>query len=1245
MGARPVDIGGRQERALLALLLSAPGRVFSVPAIVAGLWGDQPPAGAEKTVLSYVSRLRRGLPERAATAVVTRRPGYLVAADPDQVDAERFRSLVATGHRALDAGHPVLAGASLREGLGLWRGDAYAEFDAPFAVAERRELEELRLTALEDRAASDLAVGAGPELVGELEALVNAHPLRERLWVLLMTALYRTGRQGDALRAYRSATSALAEELGVAPAEELRSLHARVLAHDPRLLGPTVRAPAPRLGAVVGPAFVGRTHELDVLVRAYHQAVTGAPAGVLVTGPHGMGKTRLLTELARHVEVTGGTVADWPAGASPDPRGAPALLVVDDLQRRSAPDLAGLSEALSAPPRPALAVAACVEDLLSPEGARVAADLFPDRLALPPLGGDEVVALVELYVPRIALAEALAAPEVAGSAGVPLQVHAAASRYAEALAAARIGTAAAAIAEPRRRLAQSRDRVAEGVTEVARLRSLRQANGGPGAARHACPYKGLAYFDVDDAPLFAGRERLVARLVARLVDAPVLAIVGASGSGKSSVVRAGLVPAIHEGLLPGSERWHVVVSTPARPLPELPRARVAPHAPGRRPGRGGVHGPPAGGADRLRPTADGRGGARGHHGRGRDPVRLLRPARGLPEPRRPPRGEHRAGRRDVGRGAASGRGASRRGGRTPGGARPRRGHRRGRRRRARRPAAAVHGAGLAVGAGRRPAPGAHGIPRDRRRPDRGVPARRDGVRADDVGAADPRPAPPPSSGGGRRRGRASPSSRGRGRAVRRRRTRCPDGAPDPGRPASADGVRDARRGGPRGAAAGVASAAGLARGRRGRAADAPAPRPRGGGLARRRAGPRRALPGPAVDRGAGLPGRPRRRPDGPREGLPPGEPAGGRGRRGGTQALDPEAPSPRGGPRGRSRARARRHLDRRRPAERLSAAGRPGRRACAARCGAPRGEVGPRPAVRRSGLPDRRLRPVTGRSPAHGAPQPRGDGNVRDRPSCARARRQRGRSHAGRSRRRRDRVPVGPPVRNAHLNRPGAERGRRHVPRPQSGRPLSRRRRRAEPGGRLRHHPAAHGRRPRPGTGTDREAVAGTRGHRGAVHRRRADGDHCRHRREGAPGGCRDGLPRRGRARGHGLGRRHAGRAGGSPFHGHGRPGGRRAGDRLGDRQRPRRVVLPRGERHARVHQPGRDGAAARPHGPVRGPRRPPRRCTTPRALRPVRTGRGPLLGTGRLVVRRRHGRGHGRRLGRRDARAPHRPAPATPAW
>lgn len=571
-GTNRLEVGGPKERALLALLLTAPGRVLSVPTIVTGLWGDRPPGGADRTVMSYVSRLRRGLPDGAADTVITRRPGYLVAVDREQVDAERFRSLVATGHRQL-AAQPELAVGTLREALGLWRGDAYADFDAPFAVTERGVLEELRLAALEDRIAADLAMGAGPELIGEVEALVAVLPLREHLWVDLMTALYRSGRQADALRCYQQARSSLVEELGVEPGSELQAVHARVLVHDPRLLGPTAASALRSGGDIVAPTFVGRAHELTVLREAYRRAVAGAAVRVLVSGPSGIGKTQLLAELARHVQASGGTVTDRPA--SIDAQDAtPVLLLLDDVQRMSVAHLRALSEGL--PQSQVLVVAA---GDLTPEQADLLADIVPDRLPLPPLSSAEVAALVELYVPQPDLADALAADDILGAVGVPRQVHAAAGRYGEAIVAARIGAAALTISDPRRRLARSRDRVAEEVTELQRLGSLRRAHADSAGPRHVCPYKGLAFYDVDDAPWFAGRERLVARLVARLVDASLLAVVGPSGSGKSSVVRAGLLAAIDAGLLPGSERWRVLLTTPARPAPVLAPAGTTTSSP------------------------------------------------------------------------------------------------------------------------------------------------------------------------------------------------------------------------------------------------------------------------------------------------------------------------------------------------------------------------------------------------------------------------------------------------------------------------------------------------------------------------------------------------------------------------------------------------------------------------------------------------------------------------------------------
>jgi WD40 repeat protein/DNA-binding SARP family transcriptional activator len=538
--------------------------VFSVSAIVAGLWPEQPPAGAEKTVQAYVSRLRRTLPRDGSSLVCTRSPGYLAAVDATQVDAERFRALAAAGRRDLSAGRAATAAAELRDALAMWRGEAYAEFDAPFAIAERTALEELRLAAVEDRIAADLAMGAGPELVGELGALVRRHPWRERLWGQLMTALYRSGRQADALGAFQRARAALVDELGVEPGPDLRAVEARVLAQDARLLGGITESA--RSAFPAGPMFVGRDAELSRLLDAYDRTAAGAVGRILLTGPHGIGKSRLLAEFARDAAARGALVRYGSGEAWPQQAGALVVIVLDDLQRVSTEELAQLAERVVGSRPPLLVVGACIWDALSAGQNAALSRTFRDRLSVPPLQAADVTVIVRLYVPEEAVEDGVAA--VADAGGVPLQVHAAASRYGERLAEAQIEQAAAGIAGPRRHLTASQERVAGGVLDLQRVRLARAAHEPVETPVVLCPYKGLAFYDVDDAPYFFGRERQVAQLVARLVDARTLTVIGASGSGKSSVVRAGLVAALRAGMLPGSERWRIVVTTPTQPRPE-----------------------------------------------------------------------------------------------------------------------------------------------------------------------------------------------------------------------------------------------------------------------------------------------------------------------------------------------------------------------------------------------------------------------------------------------------------------------------------------------------------------------------------------------------------------------------------------------------------------------------------------------------------------------------------------------------
>ena len=566
-GSSLLDVPGPQERALLALLLTAPGRVFSVSAIVAGMWGEKPPAGAAKTVQSYVSRLRGALPVPGASLVLTRRPGYVAAVSATQVDAEQFRVLAANGRRDLDARRPGSAAAELRAALGLWRGEAYAEFDAPFAAAERTALEELRLAVVEDRIAADLAMNASQELVGELETLVGRHPWRERLWAQLMTALYRSGRQGDALGAFQRARRSLVDELGIEPGPELRAVEAMVLAQDVALLG-VDRSPVspPSALTVVGPMFVGRDAELAQLLEAYDRAAAGSVERLLVTGRHGIGKTSLLAEFARQAQARGGLVRYGAGGAWPRGVDGPVVIILDDLQEASPGKLTALAERVVAAGPPLLLVGACVVGGGTAEQTAALLRIFPDRLPVPPLQPPEIAEIVRLYVPAEAVGDAAASIVD----GAPLQVHAAASRYGEELAAAQVADAAAGISGPRRHLTAAQERVADGVLDLRRVRLARAVHDPVAPAKVICPYKGLAFFEVDDAPFFFGREGLVARLVARLVDARLLAVVGGSGSGKSSVVRAGLVAAVRAGVLPGSERWCTLLTTPTQPPPDLP---------------------------------------------------------------------------------------------------------------------------------------------------------------------------------------------------------------------------------------------------------------------------------------------------------------------------------------------------------------------------------------------------------------------------------------------------------------------------------------------------------------------------------------------------------------------------------------------------------------------------------------------------------------------------------------------------
>ncbi|MDP9435460.1 MAG: AfsR/SARP family transcriptional regulator [Actinomycetota bacterium] len=226
----PVDLSSRKQRALLALLALRAGHVLSVDRLVDDLRGERPPATARHALQVHVSNLRKLL---GPATVVTERPGYVLRAPPEVCDANRFASLAATGRRALQGGRVREASATLSEALRLWRGPALADvLSEPFAAQDAARLEELRLAVTEDRLVADLQLGRHAELVGELESLVARHPLRERLWSLLMLASYRSGRQAEALRAYAAVRDRLRDELGLDPGPSCSSSRRRSFARS-----------------------------------------------------------------------------------------------------------------------------------------------------------------------------------------------------------------------------------------------------------------------------------------------------------------------------------------------------------------------------------------------------------------------------------------------------------------------------------------------------------------------------------------------------------------------------------------------------------------------------------------------------------------------------------------------------------------------------------------------------------------------------------------------------------------------------------------------------------------------------------------------------------------------------------------------------------------------------------------------------------------------------------------------------
>ena len=593
----PVDLGGQRQRALLAALLVHHGQVVSTDRLVDLLWGEQAPKTATTSLQNAVSQLRR---ELGADVVETRAPGYIFAADPAAIDAVRFETLLGQARGRTAAERAQL----LRSALALWRGPALADLAGEeFTQGEIRRLEELRLDALEERIAADIELGLHREVIGELETLAAATPLRERVCALRMLALYRSGRQAEALQAFRETRSAFVDELGIEPGAELQELHARILRQEAGLAAAgngkvageveseILRAllsgrVVPVLGLAAAEELarrLGESFDVPASVRGSarpRHAVRGCDAGARTVA------RRAPRHLRSRRGAAPGSSAAGPPSRSPSRarcsapghrddglrplrrarvrrrgRGAgrrhlhrrgPAARQVPPLSagcraphggraERLRRPLAGAANGPPPPPRPGRrrAPTGSWESLVVTED---------DHIDYP--GPGDLEAVIPVTLDRPAAAKPLPLPRLRPRRLEPPAHRGPAPRRAcggvRLLGRVRraLGARAGVLAPPRRPGRRGRR---ERLREPARRATRRDGDRVSGQLPRS-PYKGLAPFadTAIDAMLFFGRERDVEIVCANVVASRLTVLYGPSGVGKSSLLAAAVARWLRE---------------------------------------------------------------------------------------------------------------------------------------------------------------------------------------------------------------------------------------------------------------------------------------------------------------------------------------------------------------------------------------------------------------------------------------------------------------------------------------------------------------------------------------------------------------------------------------------------------------------------------------------------------------------------------------------------------------------------